>query len=85
MILLNFKLTTSLGGFCDDISTLQMRQGKKQQSIPIPKELASIVRNASPLTNKEEPIGAHLDAINKLKQQETMSFLRAAMMRLKKS
>lgn len=62
-----------------------MRPAKKQGNVPVPKELASIIRSASPLTKKEDSIMAHLEAIKKLKQQETTSFLRAASMRIQNS
>ena len=63
----------------------QMPPSKKPKEVPIPPELAGIIRSASCLgtAGKKEPISTHLDAIRRTKCHETTSFLRAAMVRLK--
>ena len=53
---------------------------KAGTQIPLPAELASIIKGVSPLP--PAPMGAHLQAIEAKKAHETSSFLRAAMMRL---
>jgi hypothetical protein len=53
---------------------------KAGTQIPLPAELASIVKGASPLPPSS--MGAHMHAIEAKKAHETSSFLRAAMMRL---
>lgn len=53
-------------------------------NVPIPKELANIIKEASALPSTGPPlsVAAHLDAIQSRKTQETASYLRAAMLRL---
>ena len=55
----------------------------KKNNIPIPRELAGLIRSVSPLAEKTTAIADHLQAIQVQKLQETTSFLRAAMFRLR--
>ena len=69
--------------YYQQFKNMQGQTKGKKNNIPIPRELAGLIRSVSPLVEKTTAIADHLQAIQVQKLQETTSFLRAAMFRLR--